>query len=187
MAGAVNTYTITPSTSGVAACSDQYTISVSVPPAAGMTVLLLNGNSLIPGLSSNCAPANTYEMELAFVAPGTYSFTVQAQDTTTQAIGARTYTFVVTDFSGTLTNTLQPASVGVAYSQQLYALGGSNVLWSLAAGSALPPGSPAFAISPAGLLTGKPTQAALTHSPQRIVMPAGQPVLRSPWWYLPSP
>src|SRR5205823_5656735 len=129
------------------------------PLPAGLNILVLNGNSLTPGFGLTCPAAKTYEMQVTFLVPGTYSFRLQAQDTSNQVIGYRTYTFVVTDFSGVLTTTLNTGSVGAPYSEQLSAFGGNNVQWVLAPGSALPPGNPAFSISPSGLLTGKPTVA----------------------------
>ncbi len=148
--GILQNYDITPS-GGIG----PYTITAVGSLPTG--VILENGTTLGGSFGQG-----RNGMQVLISTPGTYTFTLQATDSSsTPILGARTYTLVVPGFdqisnSQQAPNQLTPGTVSVAYSQQLYSFGPSSVTWSLTAGSALPPG---LSISTGGLISGLPTAA----------------------------
>ena len=74
------------------------------------------------------------------------------------------------------TTALPPGAIDAPYSQTLLVTGGTAIgyTWALASGSGpLPAGSPAFAISSGGVITGKPTTAAVYNFTVQVTDNAG--------------
>ncbi len=145
--GSTQTYSLNPSGG-----TGPYTITAVGSLPAG--VILETGSEL-----GSSFGAGSYGMQMIFSTPGTYTFTLQAVDSSTPALtGARTYSVIVPGYGPLETSTTLPqGSVGTAYSQQVYSFDNSTtVTWAVAAGSALPPG---LSISAAGLISGIPTAA----------------------------
>ena len=93
------------------------------------------------------------------VAAGSFPINVTVTDSGTPANTAtRSYTWIVTAPPAISTSSLPAGEVGIAYSQTLAASGGTlPYVWSLAAGSTLPPGLTLNGTS--GLISGTPTAA----------------------------
>ena len=141
--GSANAYNLSP-----AGGTAPYTISAVGALPAGVTIV--TGNQLTTSFTPG-----TYGLQVLPETPGTLTFTLQATDANGVS-GYRTYVVTTTAFSSLSTITLVDGSVSVAYSEKLVAFGGTSVTWSVAPGSALPPG---MAVSPDGVLTGVPSAA----------------------------
>jgi hypothetical protein len=133
--------------------------SYSVSPTGGtppytITPLgpLPDGFALRP-LTGSGIPAGSMSLVGIAQSPGTFSFTLQAQDSLGN-LGVRTATFTVVPFA-LFSSALPDGSVAVAYSHQLTTFG-SVVTWSVPSTTILPPG---ISVSPAGLISGTPTTA----------------------------
>lgn len=89
-------------------------------------------------------------------AAGVFNFTVQASDGVSQP-GTRALSIAIYGPLSISTTSLPSGNKGVAYSQNLVATGGkAPYVWSVSGGTTLPSG---LTLSPAGLLSGTPTQA----------------------------
>jgi hypothetical protein len=121
-----------------------YTVSAVTPLPPGFE--LLSGDELPSG-----APAGSWFLAGTPLAPGTFTFTLQAVDTVGN-VGARTFTIAFAPFWLGTSTALADGSVGVAYSQALFNSG--SVVWSAVSG--MPPG---LTVSPAGVISGTPSQA----------------------------
>jgi len=126
-----------------------YIVTALTPLPPGFA--LLSGNALL-----NNAATNSWFLTNTTLAPGTYTFTLQAIDSVGN-VGARTFTVSIESLTQFTPSALADASVGVAYSQSIVRLGGGGGLtWSLNSNSLLPPG---LNLSPGGIISGIPTQA----------------------------
>ena len=91
--------------------------------------------------------------------PGSYSFVVQVQDTSTSQVSARLFTIRVTSLTSSLSNTLPFGNVGAPYSVSLTLSGATNpVTWTLEPPAYLPPGVGLTVAAGAWSLSGTPTQ-----------------------------
>src|SRR5205823_7323885 len=116
-----------------------------------------NGSTLPPGVQLVSGQDYTPQLWGLPSAPGTFTFTIKASDSGGnlgfKTIQLRVYSLF--DTTGNLTS--QPASVGILYSRQLTAGGGTAPYsWALAAGSLLPPG---LSLTSGGALSGTPSAA----------------------------
>jgi probable HAF family extracellular repeat protein len=111
-----------------------YTITAlsALPPGCALET----GNALL----SN--GTGSYDLACSFLAAGSFSFTLQAQDSATPAnIGVKTMNINVAPFQLYTTTSLANGSVGTSYSQQLLAWDNAGtVSWSIGPYSAFPPG-----------------------------------------------
>jgi hypothetical protein len=124
-----------------------YTITALTPVPAGFAIE--TGSSLFSG------SPGSYVLAFEPLATGTFSFTLQVQDSLGN-IGVRTFTITVSPFS-LYTTTLNDASVGVAYSSQIPVWDNTGTAtFSVNPSSAMPPG---LIVSAGGLINGTPTQA----------------------------
>jgi hypothetical protein len=124
-----------------------YTVTALTPLPPGVT--LVDGGALDPF-------DNLYLLNFTPTTPGNYTFTLQVQDST-GLITTRVYSIIVAGFTTTVTSTLPNGSVSVAYSQPIYSFEstGGSPTWAFVSGVM----APGLAISPAGILSGTPTQA----------------------------
>jgi len=132
------------------------TVSFNIVPTGGAPPYVItplssmpSGFALLP-LTGGGNPAGSQSLAGVALMPGTFSLTLQAQDTAGN-IGVRTFTFSVAGFS-LLSTALPDASVGTPYSYSLPAAGNA-ALWG-PSGSTLPPG---LTIASDGTLSGTPT------------------------------
>ena len=113
------------------------------------------GFALQSGASLPSGAGGSYLLAGMPLAPGTFSFTLHAQDTAGN-IGARTFNLSVAPFT-LFKGALRDGTVGVAYSEAIIAWDNTGpVSWSVAAGSTLPGGLSVFS---GGVLSGTPTAA----------------------------
>jgi hypothetical protein len=114
-----------------------------------------SGSSLPPGLTLSSTKGT---LSGTPTAPGTFSFTVSAKDSSTGTgpyTGSQSYTLTVG--VGITPGSLPSATVGKAYKLNLTAAGGTApYTWALASGPGLPAG---LTLSSAGVLSGTPTAA----------------------------
>jgi len=141
----ITTTTLTNATLGVS-----YSASLTASGGASPYSWSIGTGTLPPGLSLSSSGAITGTPS----AQGTYSFTVQASDSTTPApltaSAVLTLSVIVPPVEVT-TTTLPDAMVGVAYAASLNASGGTpTYTWTISGGS-LPAG---MSLSPAGAITG---------------------------------
>lgn len=137
-------FTVTP-TGGV----PPYAVSALSPMPAGFR--LLSGDSVFNGFASNAWVFSGQPLET-----GPQSFTLYAQDSLGN-VGVRTFTFTVSPFARFSGAALQDGSVGTLFTQTILTLDNTGTpAWSIAAGSALPPG---LNLSSAGVISGTPTVA----------------------------
>ena len=107
-----------------------FTVLDSLPPGCSLET----GNSLLS--NSN----GSYDMYCAPLGTGAYNFTLKATDSGGN-IGVRVLSITFSPIQLYTTTGLANGSTGTAYSQQLLAWDyAGTVTWSIAAGSALPPG-----------------------------------------------
>ena len=126
-----------------------YTVVAETPLPPGLA--LAGGASLLLN-----QPAGSWFLIGTPLAEGPFTFTLRATDSVGN-VGARTFTISVAPFGLVTTQTLADGSIGVPYSQELFASAeNGSVTWSVAAGASLPPG---LSVSPAGVISGTPTQA----------------------------
>jgi hypothetical protein len=138
--GAVSSFTVTP-TGG----TPPYTLTPQGP--------LPDGFFLQPSSGSSNGPFTVQGIPSA---PGTYSFTLQAQDSVGN-IGVRTFTFIISPITVSFATAQPDGSIGLAYSQVIKTFDAAGaVTWSVAPGSTLPPG---VNVLSSGLLSGTPTTA----------------------------
>ena len=133
----------------------QTTLAATGGSGTGYTWALSSGSSLPAGLTLSSAGVISGKP----TASGTTNFSVTVTDS---ASNTGTGTFSITVDAGvsiTTGTTLPTGYVGSNYSQALAATGGSGTgyTWTVASGSTLPGG---LSLSPAGVLSGKPTTAA---------------------------
>ncbi len=125
-----------------------YTVVAETPLPPG--IALADGASLLVN-----QPAGSWFLIGTPLAEGTFTFRLRATDSVGN-VGARTFTLSVAPFGLISNTTLPDGSVGVAYSQTLFAAAeNGNVTWSVPTGSSLPAG---LTLTPAGALSGTPTQ-----------------------------
>ena len=125
--GGTNVFNLNPSSG-----TGPYTITAltALPPGCALET----GSSLLS--NSN----GSYDLVCAYLAAGTYTFSLEATDSAGN-IGVRQMTINVLPQQLFTTTALANGSVGTAYSQQLLAWDNAGtVSWSITAGSALPPG-----------------------------------------------
>ena len=137
-----------------------YTATINLFPYGGTAPYTITAlSALPPGFaleSGDSSPYGGYYLVGQPLAQGTFSFTLQATDLDGN-IGVRTFTLTVAPFTLYTSTQLADGSVGTAYSQQLVSFDStSSVSWSIAPGSALPPG---LGVSSAGVISGTPTAA----------------------------
>jgi hypothetical protein len=140
--GFTHTFNVTP-TGG----TPPYSVTAVGALPAGFA--LMSGDAQL----SNAAAVTVAGIPLAL---GLQTFTLRAEDSAGN-VGVRTFTFYVTPVTPFTNANLHDASVGVAYAQDLIAFDSAGgVTWTIAFGSALPPG---LNLSPAGVIGGTPTSA----------------------------
>jgi large repetitive protein len=128
--------------------SGPYTIAPVGGLPAGFP--LETGNSLLSNANG------IYDLAFEAQTPGTYTFTLQATDTSGN-IAVRTFTINIVPFTLYTSTALANGSVGVPYSQQLITFdNSSSTTWSLTPGWAYPPG---LSVSAGGLFSGTPITA----------------------------
>ncbi|MDP2389437.1 MAG: putative Ig domain-containing protein, partial [Acidobacteriota bacterium] len=127
-----------------------YSLTLLSPLPPGMA--LLTGEAVTSGNIGS-----TYQLVGAPLQSGPFSFTLRVQDSSapTANVGVRTFTLVVSGTSILSSSSLFDGSLGVPYSQELLAAN-DNLPTTWSALSGMPPG---LTLTPAGLLTGVPTQA----------------------------
>jgi hypothetical protein len=127
-----------------------YTISVLSPLPPGF-LLLTDANEPIVG-----ATAGNFVLAGLGMTAGTFSFSLQVQDSQGN-VGARAFSLTIPPFVLLNNTTLVDGSVGVPYSVPLVELDNSGTpVWAQVPNSPLPPG---LSLSPAGLISGTPSQA----------------------------
>ena len=125
-----------------------YTITPIGALPAGFS--LETGNSLLSNANG------IYDLAFEVQTPGTYTFTLQATDSSGN-IAVRTFTINIVPYTLYTTTALANGSVGVPYSQQLITFdNSSSAIWSLTRGWSYPPG---ISVSAGGLLSGTPMAA----------------------------
>ena len=125
-----------------------YTITPIGALPAGFS--LETGNSLLSNANG------IYDLAFEVQTPGTYTFTLQATDSSGN-IAVRTFTINIVPYTLYTTTALANGSVGVPYSQQLITFdNSSSAIWSLTPGWSYPPG---ISVSAGGLLSGTPMAA----------------------------
>jgi len=109
-----------------------YTITALTTLPPGCTIEA--GSALLSNASGSS------DLGCSYFAAGGYTFTLQAQDSVGN-VGVKTMNINVVPFTLFSSTSLPNGSVGVPYSEQVLAFDNSApVTWSVAAGSALPPG-----------------------------------------------
>ena len=103
--------------------SQSYFASISTLGSNGPTTWTVTAGSLPPGISLTPLQPTTLEFTGTPTAAGNYSFTIRAVDAT-GASGSQSYAILVTSLLTVTTTSLQQATVGKTYSQQLEATGG---------------------------------------------------------------
>jgi hypothetical protein len=137
-----------------------YTATINLNPYGGTAPYTITAlSALPPGFaleSGDSSPYGGYYLVGQPLSQGTFTFTLKAVDSLGNT-GVSTFTLTVAPFTLYTTTQLADGSVGTAYSQQLLSFDStSTVSWSIAPGSALPPG---LGVSPAGVISGTPTAA----------------------------
>src|SRR5206468_2308914 len=127
-----------------------YTVAALTPLPPGF-VLESPGNASVGGPGPG-----QFQVRGVPLLPGAFTFTLRADDAVGN-VGVRTFTLRVSATTVASNFTLPTASTGQFYSQPIIAFDNTGApVWSLAAGSATPPG---LSLSSAGLLSGTPSQA----------------------------
>jgi hypothetical protein len=111
---------------------------------------LLSGDSLLGG-----STPGSHLLSGVPLSSGTFSFTLQAQDSVGN-IGVRAFAGSVVPLTLFTTTLLADGSVSTPYSQSLLIWSTGPVTWSVAAGSTMPPG---LSVSAGGVISGTPTLA----------------------------
>ncbi len=114
---------------------------------------LQSGDSLLFGTAEG-----SHVLACTPLASGPFSVTLQAQDSAGN-IGVRTLFWTVLPFNLFTSTSLADGSVSVPYSESLIVFP-PTAIWTVSQDSAMPPG---LTVSPAGVISGTPTQAG-THS-----------------------
>jgi hypothetical protein len=129
-----------------AAYSAPITATGGVPPLAWT----LSSGTLPAGLSLGSSKTDTVNITGKATTAGVSTFTVTVTDATGASSTSVQFQIVVSSLAFTTTSPLPPATVGVAYSDQFAATGGTGQLtFSVANGSTLPTG---FTLTSAGVL-----------------------------------
>jgi len=151
------------------AYSQPVTATGGVPPLSWTVV----SGSLPAGLSLAASNTDTVNIVGKPTTGGNSTFTIGVTDATGASATSQLLNIVVSTLAFTTTSPLPPAQVGVAYSEQIAATGGTgNLTFSVASGSNLPAG---FTLSTAGLLTSANPPAAGNFSFGITVMDSGTP------------
>ena len=130
-----------------AAYSASITATGGVPPLKWT----LASGTLPTGLALGSSTTDTVNITGKATTAGTFTFTVTVTDATGAFSTSVQFQIVVSSLAFTTTSPLPPATVGIAYSEQFAATGGTGTLtFSVAAGSNLPAG---FTLTTTGLLT----------------------------------
>ncbi len=137
-----------------------YTATINLNPYGGTAPYTITAlSALPPGFaleSGDSSPYGNYLLVGQPLTQGTFTFTLKAVDSLGN-IGVQTFTISIAPFTLYTTTQLADGSVGTAYSQQLVSFDSTSaVSWSIAPGSALPPG---LGVSSAGVISGTPTAA----------------------------
>lgn len=127
--------------------------SASITATGGVPPLkwTLASGTLPAGLSLGSSTTDTVNISGKATTAGVSTFTVTVTDATGAFSTSVPFQIVVSSLAFTTTSPLPPATVGIAYSEQFAATGGTGQLtFSVATGSSLPTG---FTLTTAGLLT----------------------------------
>ena len=141
------------------------TVSLNLSPTGGTAPYTVTAlTPLPPGFAletgaavlSNGTPGSSYFLAGSPLASGTFTFTLQLQDSAS-SVDERTFTLTVSPVSIFTSSPLSDGSVNAPYSAQLVAFDAAGAFaWSVASSSALPAG---LTLSAGGLLSGTPTAA----------------------------
>lgn len=150
---AAPTFTFVPATVPTAAVGSAYSQTIAVSGGNAPYTFALTGGALPPGISlgSNGVLSGTA------TSAGTFSFTVQARDSTMGGTFTAAQSFTLTVNAVTLTvapATLAGATVGVASTQTITASGGTAPFTYAITAGTLPAG---MTLSTGGVLSGTPT------------------------------
>jgi hypothetical protein len=111
----------------------------------------LSSGTLPKGLALGTSTTDTVNITGKATVAGAYTFTVTVTDATGASSASGQLQIVVSSLALTTTSPLPPATVGVAYSEQFAATGGTSpYTFSVATGSSLPTG---FTLTTTGLLS----------------------------------
>ena len=141
----ITTTTVPDATLGTA-----YTAPITATGGVPPLKWTLSSGTLPKGLALGSSTTDTVNITGTATVAGTFTFTVTVTDATGASSTSGPLQIVVSSLAFTTTSPLPPATVGVAYSEQFAATGGTGQLtFSVATGSSLPAG---FTLTSAGLL-----------------------------------
>ncbi len=144
-------FAISPTSLPNVANGTAYNQQLTTTGGTGTVTFAVTSGSVPPGLTFS----NTGSLTGVPTTAGTSNFIVTATDSASHT-ATQAYAIQVSPTITFGTTSLPPSTIGVAYTQQISATGGTGTLGFMVSSGALPPG---LSLSPNGSITGTPTSA----------------------------